>query len=172
MTGFRSSLLAILTLAGLAGAAHAEAPGAEAPCAARITAPPPAEAETVTCGEGAISRFFLISPTLSALSPEQRAAVIAQPLHYAFAYMTADAVNRLHAGFGDKAVASIAYTAVLVATGAKGAQIPHGIFTIRLDRAAAARIDWKKMQPNEIFHLAPSHLSSWLLAGLKAEGAG
>lgn len=167
MTGFRSWLLAILALAGLIGAAHAEAP-----CAAKITAPPPAEAETVTCGEGAISRFFLISPTLSALSPEQRAAVIAQPLHYAFAYMTADAVNRLHAGFGDKAVAAIAYTAVLVTAGAKGAEIPHEIFTIRLDRAAAAKIDWKRMQPNEIFHLAPSHLSAWLLAGLKAEGAG
>jgi hypothetical protein len=157
----RLSLIALLAMPGMARA--------ESPCHATTTAPP-AEIETVTCAEGAISRFFLISPTLSSLSADQRAAVITHPLHYAFAYMSADAVNRLRQGFADKAVTSIDYKAILTAPGAKG-EMPHQIFELRMDRATASKIDWKTLPPTALFKLAPSHLSHWLVNGMAKEDA-
>lgn len=168
MLKLRPWLLAVAVIAGCIGAAQAESL-----CQAQTTAKPPAEAETVTCSQAAISRYFLISPTLSALTAEQRAAVIGEPLHYAFAYMTADAVNRLQQGFADKAVTSLDYRAILTASDAKGIAVPHPMFEIRLDRAAAEKIDWKKLQlqPTDLFKQAPSQLSHWLLAGMAAEAA-
>lgn len=141
---------------------------AQSPCKAETTAPP-AVTETVTCSESAISRFFLISPAMAQLGADQRAAVVSHPLRYAFAYMTADAANRLQAGFTDKSVQSIAYKAVLDASGPKGAETPHEIFNLHMDRATAQKIDWSGMEPDDLFKEAPSHISPWLTKSLAAE---
>ncbi len=165
------SRLFLIALAALAvhQAAQAQSP-AESPCAIKASAPP-AISETVTCSQAAISRFFLISPTMASMAADQRAEVVSHPLRYAFAYMGADAVNRLQQGFADQAVKQIDYKAILTTSDAKGAILPHQIFKVRMDRAIADKADWKNLSPQELFKLAPSHLSPWLQSGLDAEDA-
>jgi hypothetical protein len=168
MTKIQARLLlpALAVLGGTAGAARADSP-----CQSSAT-PPPAVTETVTCAEAAISRFFLISPAMASLAADQRAAVVAQPLRYAFAYMKADAINRLQQGFADKSVQSIDYKTILTTSDGKGsAPAPHRMFTLRMDRAAAEKTDWKSLAPSDLFKLGPSHLSRWLSSGLAAETA-
>ena len=141
---------------------------AQSPCGAETTAPP-AVTETITCSEAGISRFFLISPAMAQLGADQRAAVVSHPLRYAFAYMTADAANRLQAGFAAKSVQSIDYKAIIETTGPKGATALHDMFGVKMDRATAARMNWRDMPPGDLFKDAPSHISPWLTKSLAAE---
>ena len=137
------------------------------PCTAQATAPP-AITETVTCSRGAISQFFLNAPAMTSIAADQRAEVTSHPLRYAFAYMGADAVNRLQQGFTNPAVKQIDYKAVLTT---KGATQPHKIFEVRMDRALAQKTNWATLEPNQLFKLAPTHLSHWLQTQIKAENA-
>ena len=155
------SLAFAVTGLALMGTAHAAAP-----CITQATAPP-VITETITCAQAAISRFFLASPAMKSMAASQQAEVTSHPLRYAFAYMGADAVNRLQQGFTDPAVKQIDYKASL----STGTGAPHKMFEIRMNRALARKTDWASLEPNQLFKLAPSHLSHWLQAGLKAEDA-
>lgn len=137
-------------------------------CAVKTTAAAPALAETITCDQSAISRFFLLSPRLSSLSAQQRTAVLANPVRYAFAYMAADAVARLKTSFADPPVKSVDLTETLVGRNAKGKPVPHEMFQVQATRQGTAHVNWTTLEPQNLFEIVPSALSPWLTAQLKA----
>lgn len=124
---------------------------------------------TVQCDQSAISRFFLLAPSMSALSVQQRTAVIGEPVRYALAFMEADAIDRLKSGFTNPMVQSIDLTAVLIERDAKGKPIEHKLFEVRPTRSDTAGIDWATLPPDTLFHQVPSALSPWLVSQLKSE---
>ena len=132
-------------------------------------AAPPAETITVACDESAISRYFLLSPALSALSVSQRAASVSDPVRYAFVFMSADAVNRLHAAFADPAVQRVDLSETLIGRAPSGQPAPHEMFRVAAARADVAGINWATLAPPDIFKLVPSQFSPFLLAALKAK---
>jgi hypothetical protein len=138
-------------------------------CVATVVSPAPALAEHVVCDQAAISRYFLLSPNLATLSDAERTAVFAQPLRYAFAYMGADALDRLRAGFADPKTRSVDLTAILTTRDPKGVPVPHQLFELRASRADIADVNLQTLAPQDLFRKVPSALSPYLVAGLKAE---
>jgi hypothetical protein len=143
---------------------------AASPCTSQATAPPEIT-QTVTCSEAAITQFFLESPAMASIAADQRAVVASHPLRYALAYMGADAANQLQQGFLDHAVKQISYKGILITSDAKNAALPHKMFALHMDRALAARTDWKTLEPDTLFKLSSAHLSHWLQTGIAAENA-
>jgi hypothetical protein len=141
---------------------------ADSICVAAASAPP-AQTISVTCDEAAISRYFLLSPSLAALTPAQRAQVITDPTRYALAYMSADAANRLQAAFASPTTQSVDLNETLTTRGPTGQPQGHNLFRIAAGRADVANIDWSKLAPLDLFKTVPTQLSPYLLAQLKAD---
>jgi hypothetical protein len=126
---------------------------------------------SVSCDESAISRYFLLSPGLSALSVSQRAAAVSDPVRYAFAFMSADAVNRLQAAFADQKVQSVDLTETLIGRTSSGQLAPHEMFQMIAPRADVAGVNWATLSPPDIFKIVPSRLSPFLISALKPGAA-
>jgi hypothetical protein len=150
-------------LLALASAAPA---AADELCAAAAKGAAPAVVTAVTCDEAGLSRYFLLSPALGALTPAQRADVLTNPLRYALAYMSADALNRLQSDFADLATQSVDLDETLVGRGADGQPAPHELFRIVATRADVAGIDWKTLAPLDLFKRVPTQFSPYLASAL------
>jgi hypothetical protein len=124
---------------------------------------------TVRCNQSAISRFFLLAPSLSSLSVQQRTDVIGEPIRYALAFMEADAINRLKSGFEDPAVQSIDLKAILIERNDKGKPVERRLFEVHPTRSDTSRIQWATLPPDTLFHQVPSALSRWLVSQLRSE---
>ena len=138
-------------------------------CGASVATPAPEMSMSVSCDEAAISRYFLLSPSLAALSASQRTDVISDPVRYAFIYMSADAVNRLHAAFADQATKSVDLTETLMGRTPSDQLAPHEMFRVVASRADVANINWATFSPPDLFKTVPSQLSPFLISALKAD---
>lgn len=158
-------------IAGVSMMAVPSAGYAAAPCTAVRSAGPPAVVERVICDQAAISRYFLVSPALAALSASARAQVVAEPLRYAFAYMSADAIDRLHRAFAAAATQSVELTEILRGRDTKGRPEDHELFELQARRADIAGLAWSSLTAGQLFQRVPSMISPYLRQGLAAEQA-
>lgn len=162
-------ITACLALGGVMSGLPVRYALAEDICRASVAAPAPAMSILVSCDAAAISRYFLLSPALGALSASQRAEVVKEPVRYAFIYMSADAVNRLHAAFADPAVKSVDLTETLIGRTPTNQPAPHEMFRVAASRADVAGIPWATLSPPDLFKTVPSEFSPYLISGLKAD---
>ncbi len=145
---------------------------AQTVCTAVTTAVDATRTIAVTCDNAAISRYFLLSPDLSALPAGQRADVLTQPMRYAFAYMESDAENRLAAAFADPSVSVVDLTETLISRDPAGKPVPHEMFRIRPARTDVTGVNWAKLAPVDLFKTLPSEISPYASQAMKAEAKG
>ncbi len=166
----------MLLLPALAGACAmglaAATPARAAPvCADTVAAKDAKIDRTMSCAEADVSRYFLISSDLKALSDDQRVDVLQRPAYYTLAYMAAALTNDIQADFAKAEVQSATYAGVIAVRGAGGKNVDNSAFTVSLDRKTEQAIDWKTFAPMSLFSLPGAQQTPWLKQTLAGESA-
>lgn len=162
------SALACLGALGLGATASAQAATV---CGGDVKTSAGTIDRTISCGEADVSRYFLISTDLKALSDAQRADVLQRPTYYTLAYMAAALANDIQADFKNPAVQSATYQGVIGVRGSTGANVDHPAFSLSLDRKTVQGIDWKAYPPMNLLALPGAQQTPWLRQSLAAESA-
>ncbi len=163
----------LLALAGLwvAGFPPAARAGDTSLCGGNVTTNDAKITRTIFCAEADVSRYFLISPDLKALSDAQRVDVLQRPTYYTLAYMTAALANDIQADFAQADVQSATYTGTIAVRGAGNRDVDNQAFTLSLDRKAEEGIDWKTFPAMNLLSLPGARQTPWLQQRLSTESA-
>ena len=169
----RSAVLLLPALAGfwaLGFASTTQARDASV-CAGKVTVIDARIERTISCAVADVSRYFLISSDLKALSDKQRVDVLQRPTYYTLAYMAAALTNDIQTDFAKADVQSATYAGVIGVRGTGGRDVDHPAVTISLDRKAEQGIDWKTFAPMNLFSLPGARQTPWLRQTLSLESA-
>jgi hypothetical protein len=140
-------------------------------CAGNVTVIDARIERTISCAVADVSRYFLISSDLKALSDKQRVDVLQRPTYYTLAYMAAALTNDIQTDFAQADVQSATYAGVIAVRGTGGRDVDHPAVTISLDRKAEQGIDWKTFAPMNLFSLPGAQQTPWLRQTLSLESA-